>query len=79
VWRQGWLPSRSRPMTAPRRDPDRRRIAWCNADVQQVVRAAGKADKSVTAAADPMYGNLQKLAEAYLSKERQSRKDLNNQ
>jgi hypothetical protein len=53
--------------------------AWCNADVQEIVRAARKADKSVTAPADPMYGNLQKLAEAYLSKERQSCKDLNNQ
>jgi uncharacterized protein (DUF885 family) len=53
--------------------------AWCNADVQHIVRAARKADKSVTAAADPLYGNLEKLAEAYLSKERQSCKDLNNQ
>jgi hypothetical protein len=53
--------------------------AWCNADVQQIVREARKADKSITAMTDPMYGNFQKLAESYLSKERQSCKDLNNQ
>ena len=37
-----------------------------------------KDDKSI-AAADPMYGNFEKLAKEYLAEERQTCKDLNNQ
>jgi hypothetical protein len=44
--------------------------AWCNADVQKVVREARKADKSVTAVSDPFYSNFEKLAHDYLDKER---------
>jgi hypothetical protein len=50
--------------------------AWC---VQRIVRDERKADKSATAASDPIYGNLQKLAESYLARERQTCKDLDNQ
>lgn len=53
--------------------------AWCNADVQQQVAAARKADKSATATTDPMFGNFEKLAKNYLTKEQQSCKDLDNQ
>lgn len=53
--------------------------AWCNADVQRVVRAARKADRSNTAAIDPMFGRFEALAQQYLSTERQSCKDLENQ
>jgi hypothetical protein len=53
--------------------------AWCNADVQRVVQDARKADKSITATSDPIYGKFEKLAKSYLAKERQSCKDLDNQ
>ena len=53
--------------------------AWCNGDVQRVVREARKADKSITAASDPIYGYFGNLAQNYLTKERQSCNDLNNQ
>ena len=53
--------------------------AWCNADVQRVVGGAQKADRSITAAVDPIYGNFEKLAKTYLSKEHRSCKDLANQ
>jgi hypothetical protein len=53
--------------------------AWCNGDVQRVVGDARKADKSITAASDPIYGNFEKLAKTYLSKEHQSCNDLANQ
>lgn len=53
--------------------------AWCNTDVQQIVRESQKDDKSITATADPMYGNFEKLAKEYLAEERQTCKDLNNQ
>jgi hypothetical protein len=53
--------------------------AWCNDDVREVVLEARKADKSMTAASDPMYGNFEKLANIYLTKEHQSCKDLGNQ
>jgi hypothetical protein len=53
--------------------------AWCNGDVQRIVRAARKADKGVTAASDPIYGKFENLAQTYLAKERQSCKDLDNQ
>jgi hypothetical protein len=52
--------------------------AWCNADVQRVVRDARKADKSITAASDPIYGNFERLAETYLARERQTCNDLAN-
>jgi len=53
--------------------------AWCNTDVQQVVRDARTADRSITAASDPIYGNFENLAKNYLIKERQSCNDLDNQ
>jgi hypothetical protein len=53
--------------------------AWCNTDVQKIVREARKADKSAPATSDPFYSNFQKLAENYLAKESQSCKDLANQ
>jgi len=53
--------------------------AWCNADVQRVVRDARKADRGITAASDPIYGNFERLAETYLARERQTCNDLANQ
>jgi hypothetical protein len=53
--------------------------AWCNADVQRVVQNARKADKSITATSDPIYGKFETLAKSYLLRERQSCKDLENQ
>ncbi len=52
--------------------------AWCNTDLQQVVRDARKADRNITAASAPMYGNIENLARNYLIKERLSN-DLDNQ
>jgi hypothetical protein len=46
--------------------------------VQRVVRDARKADKSITAASDPIYGNFERLAETYLARERQTCNDLAN-
>ena len=48
-------------------------------DVRRTVQAARKADKSVTVASDPIYGRFENLAQAYLAKEHQSCKDLDNQ
>ncbi len=53
--------------------------AWCNADVQRVLQAARKADRSATTATDPIYGRFEALAKQYLSTEQQSCKDLENQ
>jgi hypothetical protein len=53
--------------------------AWCNGDVRRVVEAARKADRSVSAKTDPFYGKFEALANQYLSTERQSCKDLENQ
>jgi hypothetical protein len=53
--------------------------AWCNGDVQRVVRDARKADKGVTPASDPIYGRFENMAQTYLAKERQTCKDLDNQ
>lgn len=53
--------------------------AWCNADVQRIIRDARKADRSVTAASDPIYGRFENLAQTYLAKEGQSCKDLDIQ
>jgi hypothetical protein len=53
--------------------------AWCNADVQRVVQAARKADRSITAATDPIYGRFEALAKEYLRTERQSCKDVESQ
>jgi hypothetical protein len=53
--------------------------AWCNGDVQQIVRDARKDDKSTTAASDQFYGNFDRLARNYLTKEQQSCNDLDNQ
>jgi hypothetical protein len=53
--------------------------AWCNADLQRVVQAARKTDRSATAATDPIYGKFEALAKEYLNTERQSCKDLENQ
>jgi hypothetical protein len=53
--------------------------AWCNADVQRVIEAARKSDRSLGAATDPFYARFEVLAKQYLSTERQSCKDLENQ
>src|ERR1700730_3947745 len=53
--------------------------AWCDADLQRVVQNARKADKSITATSDPIYGKFETLAKNYLRRERQSCKDLENQ
>jgi hypothetical protein len=53
--------------------------AWCNNDVQRIIREARAADKSTTAQTDPMYGNFEKLARQYLAKEQQSCKEIETQ
>jgi hypothetical protein len=50
--------------------------AWCNTDVRRIVQAARKADKSITATSDPLFGNLENLATNYLRKEQQICKNL---
>ena len=53
--------------------------AWCNADVQKVVRIARQNDKSQTASLDALFGNFEGLAQAYLTREAQSCPDLDKQ
>jgi hypothetical protein len=53
--------------------------AWCNRDVQKIIIAARKADKSITARVDAIYGQFEKLAVSYLSKEHQTCDDLDKQ
>jgi hypothetical protein len=53
--------------------------AWCNKDVQRIVREARSADKSITRQADPIYGEFEKLAQNYLAKEGESCNDLDKQ
>jgi hypothetical protein len=52
---------------------------WCNADVQRVVADARKADKSITRQTEPIYGEFEKLARNYLTREGETCKDLDNQ
>jgi hypothetical protein len=53
--------------------------AWCNKDVQRIVKEARAADKSTTANVDPIYGNFEKLATQYLAKEHQTCEDMETQ
>jgi hypothetical protein len=53
--------------------------AWCNKDVQRVIREALAADKSTTAQSDPMYGNFEKLAKQYLDREHQTCGEIETQ
>jgi hypothetical protein len=53
--------------------------AWCNADVQRVIADARKADKSITRQTDPIYGEFERLARSYLTREGEACKDLDNQ
>jgi hypothetical protein len=53
--------------------------AWCSQDVQKIITAARKADKSVTASSDPEYGAFEALATGYLKKEHQKCADLDKQ
>jgi hypothetical protein len=53
--------------------------AWCNADIQQIIKGARKADKSIPGTADLFYVNFETLAKNYLAREGQSCKDLDNQ
>ena len=53
--------------------------AWCNQDVQKVITDARKADKSVTASADAIYGEFERLARSYLDREKQTCADLDKQ
>jgi hypothetical protein len=53
--------------------------AWCNADVKDIVTKEQKADRSITATSDPLYGNFEKLALSFLNKEHQSCGDLDKE
>jgi hypothetical protein len=53
--------------------------AWCNQDVQKVVANARKTDRSVTASADAIYGEFERLAQSYLAREQQTCNDLDTQ
>jgi hypothetical protein len=47
--------------------------------VQRVIADARKADKAITRQIDPIYGEFEKLAQSYLTREGESCKDLDNQ
>jgi hypothetical protein len=53
--------------------------AWCNQDIQKVITNARKADKSATASADAIYGEFERLARSYLTREQQTCNDLDKQ
>jgi hypothetical protein len=53
--------------------------AWCNADVQRMIRDDRKGDKSITGGFDPVYGHFEKLAQDYLTREGQTCKNLDSQ
>jgi hypothetical protein len=54
--------------------------AWCNPrDVRKAIADARKVDKSVTAPADAICGEFEKLARSYLARERQTCDDLDKQ
>jgi hypothetical protein len=51
--------------------------AWCNEDVQRVIRSVRRVDRSAAATSTPMYGSFEKLAKSYLARDAQSCGDLN--
>jgi hypothetical protein len=53
--------------------------ACCNKDVQRLIQRDRKDDKTTTAILDPIYGNFEKLAKDYLTKDGQNCKDLDSQ
>jgi hypothetical protein len=53
--------------------------AWCNQDVQRVILAARKADKSANSSTDAIYGELEKLARSALAREHQTCADMDRQ
>jgi hypothetical protein len=53
--------------------------AWCKKDVQRILREARDADKSITRQTDPIYGEFEKLAQNYLTREGESCNDLDKQ
>jgi hypothetical protein len=53
--------------------------AWCNNDVNKVIADARNTDKGITASADPIYGEFERLAQSYLAKEHQTCEDLDKQ
>jgi len=55
------------------------RNARCNKAVQPFIREVREVDKSKTAASDPLFGEFEKLANSFLTKEAQSYQDLDNQ
>ena len=52
--------------------------AWCNADVQRLIRKDRETDTSNTARSDPFYGHFEELAQEYLARQGQTCKDLDN-
>jgi hypothetical protein len=51
--------------------------AWCNDDVQRVIRSLRRVDRSATAVTAPTYGSFEKLARSYFARDAQSCGDLN--
>jgi hypothetical protein len=51
--------------------------AWCNDDVQQVIRSVRRVGRNAAAVTTPMYGSFEKLARSYLARDAQSCGDLN--
>jgi hypothetical protein len=52
--------------------------AWCNNDVQEMIREDRKVDNSINALSDPIYGHFEKLARGYLAREGITCKDLDS-
>jgi hypothetical protein len=52
---------------------------WCNLDVQTVIRQARQDDKSITAKSDPMWGNFEKLALEFLTRDHELCKEFDKQ
>jgi hypothetical protein len=53
--------------------------AWCNNDVQLIIKQAREADKSINRQTDPIYGEFEKLARNYLAREGETCNDLDKQ
>jgi hypothetical protein len=53
--------------------------AWCNKDVQLIIKQSREADKSMNRQIDPIYGQFEKLARNYLTREGESCSDLDKQ
>jgi hypothetical protein len=52
--------------------------AWCNVTVQEIIQQERKDDKSKTAQTDPIFGDFERLAKAFLETDGLSCTDLDS-